>query len=104
MYASSLLSGLWTIGTAVHLIVPASFVVLVGNLRRLARRGLLARGKFRSLASSVAGGERLGVRTVSLGGPPAVMLDNFISDRAHMRSSNVIVVWTESRRIRDIEK
>src|SRR5580704_2502650 len=79
--------GFRTIGTAVHLVVPASFLVLVGDLCGFARRGLLARRKFRSRASGVAGGERLGIRTIRLVGPPAVVLNNFISDLAHISSN-----------------
>src|ERR1700686_3063334 len=75
--------GFGAIGTAVHLVVPASLLVLVGDLCRLARRGLLARRQFRSLASQVAGGEGLGVRPISLVRPSAIVLNNFICNRAH---------------------
>ena len=79
---STLNRGFRAIGTAVHLLVPASLLVLVGDLRGLAWRGLLARRKFRGLAGRVAGGERLGIRTIRLVRPPTVVLDNSINDPA----------------------
>src|SRR5271155_4394723 len=75
--------GFRAIGTAVHLVVPASFLVFVGNVCRLARRGLFARRQSRSLAGQFAGGEGLGVRSISLVRPSAIMLNNFIGNRAH---------------------
>lgn len=35
----------WAIGTTIDLVVPASFLVLLGNLRCLSRRSLLARSR-----------------------------------------------------------
>jgi hypothetical protein len=70
------------IGAAVDLVVPAAFFVLVGNPGCLTRCSLLARSKFGRLASGFSSWIWLGVRTVCLIRPAAVMLKNFVGDFA----------------------